>query len=157
MPTSAAGSDPVRAGPTRRPHGLTLLELLVVLAIVGIASVGVLQAWRGDADRRLDRLATELRDQIEAVRALARASGLRAELAWDAQGLRWRGLPQGALPELPRARPWPLDNVALTLEPPQPTLALGSEPMAAPWRLTLRHGERMRTLAFDGWGAVRVE
>ncbi|TSE18856.1 type II secretion system protein H [Tepidimonas alkaliphilus] len=157
MPTSAAGSDPAPAWGPRRPRGLTLLELLVVLAIVGIASVGVVQAWRGDADRRLDRLATELRDQIEAVRALARASDTRAELAWDAEGLRWRGLPEGALPELPRARPWPLENVALTLEPPQPTLKLGTEPMGPPWRLTLRHGERTRTLAFDGWGAVRVE
>lgn len=157
MPTSAAGNEVVSAGLAPRPRGLTLLELLVVLAIVGLTSVGVVQAWRGDVDRRLDRLATELRDQIEAVRALARASGMGAELAWDAQGLHWHGLPDTALPDLPRARSWPLQDLALTLDPPQPVLIIGTEPMGSPWRLILRHGERTRTLAFDGWGAVRVE
>ncbi|MDM7456563.1 MAG: prepilin-type N-terminal cleavage/methylation domain-containing protein [Tepidimonas sp.] len=157
MPTSAAGNEDVSARLVPRPRGLTLLELLVVLAIVSIASIGVAQAWRGDADRRLDRLATELRDQIEVVRVLARAGGTAAKLSWDAQGLHWHGLPDAALSELPRVRPWPLPDVALTLEPPQSALVLGSEPMGPPWRLTLRHGERARTLAFDGWGAVRLE
>lgn len=137
--------------------GLTLLELLVVLAIVALASAGVLQAWSSSPDRALDRQAAQLQAQIEAVRAYARAAGITATLEWDDNGVRWTGLPEHALPELPRQQPWLRAGTHAWLEPTALTsLVIDPEPMGSPWRLTLQTDTHQRTLVFDGWSGVDV-
>ncbi|MCS6810326.1 MAG: GspH/FimT family pseudopilin [Tepidimonas sp.] len=138
-------------------RGLTLLELLVVLAIVGVVSAALWTSWYTGADRRLDRQAETLQSQIEAVRIQARLRGQAVEWAWDEQGWSWRGLPSEALPELPRRQTWLLPATAVHLEPTQAQLRLGPEPMGPPWRLELHHGAQRRALVFAGWGAVRLE
>lgn len=61
MPTSAAGS--------RRLRGFTLLELIVVIAIIAVATAGVSFAMRDSSAARLDREADRLAALLESARA----------------------------------------------------------------------------------------
>jgi general secretion pathway protein H len=79
-PTSAAGSKlfkPVM----QRQQGLTLLELLVVLAIIGFAMAGVSLALRDSSQTQLEREAQRLVAVLEAARAQSRTSGMA--LIWQ--------------------------------------------------------------------------
>jgi general secretion pathway protein H len=65
-PTSAAGNK-LRVQPVmQRQRGLTLLELLVVLAIIGFAMAGVSLAMRDSGQTQLEREAQRLTAQLEA-------------------------------------------------------------------------------------------
>ena len=60
----------------QRQCGLTLLELLVVLAIIAISSAGVAIAMRDSAQTQLEREAQRLIAKLEAVRVQSRAQGI---------------------------------------------------------------------------------
>jgi general secretion pathway protein H len=60
----------------QRQRGLTLLELLVVLAIIGFAMAGVSLAMRDSSQTQLEREAQRLTAQLEAARAQSRTSGV---------------------------------------------------------------------------------
>ncbi|VWX58130.1 General secretion pathway protein H [Burkholderiales bacterium 8X] len=92
MPTSAAGSS-CRPALLRRPAesrgragGFTLLELIVVIAIIAMASAGIGLALRDSGETVLDREAERLSALFESARAQSRASGA---------AVRWRPTPQG--------------------------------------------------------------
>jgi prepilin-type N-terminal cleavage/methylation domain-containing protein len=68
----------------QRQRGLTLLELLVVLAIIAISSAGVALAMRDNAQSQLEREAQRLIAKLEAARVQSRAQGL--PLVWRATG-----------------------------------------------------------------------
>jgi general secretion pathway protein H len=70
----------------QRQRGLTLLELLVVLAIIGFAMAGVSLAMRDSGQTQLEREAQRLTAQLEAARAQSRTSGV---------ALIWRTTPDG--------------------------------------------------------------
>ena len=74
MRTSAAGSS----AHSHRSSGFTLLELLVVVAIVALASAVVTMALPDPASTRLEREASRLAAILEAARVQARASGTLA-------------------------------------------------------------------------------
>ena len=73
----------------RRPGGFTLVEILVALAIVAIASAVAYVAWRGDDGRALKREAQRLAGAVEyaALRAQWRHEPLG--LTVDASGFRF--------------------------------------------------------------------
>lgn len=79
MPTSAAGSK----RPPAAPQGFTLLELLVVVALIAVATAGVGLSMRDSADSALERDAQRLAMLLETGRAQARASGL--PVVWRTQ------------------------------------------------------------------------
>lgn len=87
MPTLAVGNwhqPPARFGTkTRFVDGFTLLELLVVLAIMAVLTGGVLLALPPAGERALKHDGEQLAALLEAGRARARAAGL--PLVWQAQ------------------------------------------------------------------------
>ena len=93
MRTSAAGNKParlnsahprtlVRGGSSLVARGVTLLELLVVVTLMALASAGVVLALRDSPQHRLDLEAQQLVTWLEAARAQARTRAWAAPLAW---------------------------------------------------------------------------
>jgi general secretion pathway protein H len=155
MPTLAAGNPKhlTSAG------GFTLLELLVVLAIVAFASVGVGFALRDSTQTQLDKEALRLAALLESARARAQASGVVVRWRPTAQGFVFEGLP--TLPDGQQALPnqWlSRHTVAQVLDPQRPDgqgsfLVLGPEPLIGAQALRLLSSDQPaqeRVLATDG-------
>jgi general secretion pathway protein H len=128
----------------QRQRGLTLLELLVVLAIIGLAMAGVSLSLRDSSQTQLERDAQRLVAHLEAARAQSRTSGI-AQV--------WRITPEGyniVTMSTPAGTPlrqetWMSANTqALIQLPPQAAnsapnniVVLGPEPLIAPASITL--------------------
>jgi general secretion pathway protein H len=145
MPTSAAGSS--------RARGFTLLELIVVIAIIAMATAGVSFALRDSSAATLDREADRLAALLESARAQSRASGV---------AVRWRiveggnfvfdGLPPDALPS-----GWAASGISaqasLANSAPVAAVQLGPDPIIAAQQIVLySEGPPARSLriATDG-------
>ncbi len=150
-------------------RGFTLLELLVVLAIVAVSAGLATLALRDSTTTRLERDAVRLAALLEMARAESRASGTP---------VRW--LP-GAAPDATRAAPgsgsdaerpvgfrflglmgstqlpsyW-LDQRVVASVPPPGFLQLGPEAILPAQRLTLRLDEQSIEVASDGLGPFVV-
>jgi general secretion pathway protein H len=70
----------------QRQQGLTLLELLVVLAIIGFSMAGVSLSLRDSSQTQIEREAQRLIAVLEAARAQSRTSGI---------ALIWQATPEG--------------------------------------------------------------
>jgi general secretion pathway protein H len=153
MPTSVPGSSlPRRAG-----RGFTMIELLVVVALIAIASAVTTLALRDPAAARLEREAARLAALLEAARSEARAAGLPAR--WvpggAAAGFRFVGLP--AALALPSA--WLDEAVRAEVQTEQGTASaavLGPEPVIGAQRIVLRLDTQSLVLATDGLGPFAV-
>ncbi|MDP3653074.1 MAG: prepilin-type N-terminal cleavage/methylation domain-containing protein [Rhodoferax sp.] len=112
------------AGNCRFPGGFTLLELLLVIAIVATASVGVTLAMRDSGQAQLETEAQALAAVLESARAQSRASGLP---------VRWRATAAGfAIDD--KQQGWTSSGIAASSEQP---LLLGPEPIIAPQSVRL--------------------
>jgi general secretion pathway protein H len=134
----------------QRQHGLTLLELLVVLAIIGVAMAGVSLSLRDTRQTQIEREAQRLVAILEAARAQSRTSGVT---------LIWQATPEGFVirpthtpansaanhPLAARNEPWldagtqaVVSTAAPTANPnPNNFVVLGPEPILVPARITL--------------------
>lgn len=92
MQTSAAGNSP------NRRNGFTLLELLVVVALVAMVSAGVGFAMRDSSQVQLDREAERLAALLESARAQSRVSGVPVRWRATAKGFLFEGLEHADLP-----------------------------------------------------------
>ena len=146
--TSAPGSE--------RQRGFTLVELIVVVTLIALASSLVVLALRDPDASQLEEEAARLAALLEGARAEARASGLDAR--WEPRsgqegvpGFRFVGLPPtSALPGH-----WLDDSVSAEITGAR-AVVLGPEPLIGAQRIVLRRGDRQLVLATDGLGPFAV-
>lgn len=151
MPISATGSN-------RRPSelGFTLIELMVVLVIVALASAAVVMALpSGSAGLRQEATAFAARAVAarnaaivggRPVRVLADGAGYRVE---ERRSGRW--LPWGGKAGRPVA--WARGTVATA----DGAVAFDSTGLSEPARLSLQNGARLLAVQVSADGSVNVE
>lgn len=143
--------------PGVRRRGFTMIELLVVVALIAIASAVTALALRDPASTRLEHEGARLVALLEAARTEARASGLSA--SWEPRvddagktSFRFNGLPPTT--ELPSR--WLTDGVRASI-PGARAVLLGPEPMIGAQTIVLQLDEQTLTLATDGLGPFAVK
>ena len=141
----------------RRARGFTLIELMIVMVVIAIATAVASLALRDPAASKLDHEAARLASLLESARAEARASGVAAR--WeplsdqaDGSGFRFVGLPASL--ELPTH--W-LDTGTSAQVIGARAIVLGPEPLIGAQRIVLRLDDRRLTLATDGIGPFVVD
>ena len=170
MPTSATGSSlpapkklPATRKLRRRAGGFTLLELLIVIAVIAIG-VSLVVLTLPDADAaRLDEEGARLTALLESARAESRTSGMAVwwvprsvgDTLVGTQGesadFRFVGLPRAlALPSR-----W-LDARASAQVVGAQSVVLGPEAILPAQRIVLSLGERRLELSSDGLGPFAV-
>ena len=152
MPTSVPGSS--RLAP-RRLRGFTLIEVLLVLAIIAV-SVGVVSvALRDSTSARLEEEGARLAALLEMARAEARVAG--TAVYWvpghTDDGRDWRFVGLGAAPALP-AR-W-LDPATQAQVLGTTAVVLGPDAILPAQRIVLRLGEQKLELTSDGLAPFAV-
>lgn len=139
-----------------RPQGFTLLELLVVVAIIALATTGVSFALRDSQAATLDREAARLMAMLETGRAQSRTTGAVVRWIPDATGFRFEGVSARGISteSLAGQRIW-LDPAieARVIEPEgERSLILGPEPLLPSQTVVLRLGSRQLAVGTDGLG-----
>jgi general secretion pathway protein H len=119
----------------QRQRGLTLLELLVVLAIIAISSAGVALAMRDNSQTQLEREAQRLIAKLEAARVQSRSQGLP---------IVWRATDSGFVIETPMVgsgfvaqSDWLSADISIGMSAGIKTITLGPEPIIPPATITL--------------------
>ena len=107
----------------KQHHGFTLLELLVVITIIAVASAGVMVGLRDTSETQLEREAQRLAALLESARALSRLTSRPVRWHLTPQGFAFDGAPDSA--HLPNA--W-LDAPVQAF-PTGGALTLGPEPI----------------------------
>jgi len=134
-----------------RNVGFTLLELLVVVAIMALATAGVGLALRDSSQTQLEREAQRLSALLESARAQSRMTAAPVRWTSTATGFRFDGTNGTTLPTQ-----WLGDDVVVA---PTASLSLGPEPIIGPQSLRLAsrsHPERSLTITTDGVGPFAV-
>jgi len=129
MPTLAAGNKPTARSSAL---GFTLIELMVILVIMAMATAGVL-FYIGDGQQaQLEREGQRLAALLESARHTSQTQG--AAVTWQVRpgGFEFRGLNANGQVSI---QPWLHPNTSTT--DPQAQLILGPEPVMAPQQITL--------------------
>ena len=149
MRMSAPGNSHRAA--TAREAGFTLIEVMVVMALIAIATALVSLALRDGNQSRLEEEGARLSALLESARTQARVSGIAVSWApadgSNGEGAQFRfiGLPPSA--ELPTR--WLSEGVSAEIIGAR-ALVLGPEPVLPAQRLVLRLDDRRLVLASDG-------
>jgi len=141
----------------RHDDGFTLIEMMVVVALVAIAAGAVALTLRDGSADRLQREGARLAALLEAARAEARASGLAVRFEpttadeTGAAGFRFVGLPPG----VPLPQHWLHAEISAEVVGAR-ALVLGPEPLLPAQSVVLRLGEHRLRLASDGLAPFAV-
>ncbi len=154
MPPPAKGAR--RKGSAR---GFTLIELMIVVALIAVAAGVVSLALRDPASVRLETEAQRLSALLESARAESRGSGLAvhwvpSRVEDDAH---FRFLWVSAAKSEPMERPtrW-LDPQVRAEVMDASSVQLGPEPLIGAQRIVLRLGDQRLQLATDGLGPFGI-
>jgi general secretion pathway protein H len=137
-----------------RNQGFTLLELLVVVAVIALGTAGVALAMRDSGQTLLEREATRLAALLDAARSQSQATG--SVVSWEVQAtdqpqrvMRWQGLKN----KEPLPTSWLSAQTQVT---GSPRLILGPDPVIPRQHVQLVHGTHSRWVATDGVGMFSV-
>lgn len=142
-------------------RGFTLLELMIVVAIIGLATAGVSLTLRERGDTALEREALRLSALLESARAQSRTRGVPVLWRARADGFEFIGVTTASSrdPEtLTGTRAWltPGTRAQITQPAGATTLVLGPDPLIAAQRVQLLQGARRLTLGTDGLAPFAV-
>lgn len=150
MQTLAVGTNGIRPTPARsalrRTGGFTLLELLIVVTIMAIATAGVGLSLRSGSATSLEREAQRLAALLESARAQSRMTAVPVRWRPTATGFAFEGLPDAAA--FPAS--WLGEDVQAA---GAGAVVLGPEPVIGPQQIrlvSLSDPSRSLILATDG-------
>ncbi|WP_053139747.1 type II secretion system minor pseudopilin GspH [Pseudomonas sp. MIACH] len=143
-------------------QGFTLIELMVVLVIIGIASAAISLSIKPDPLQLLRKDANRVVKMLQIAQAEARADGRPITWQADNKGFRFsrRNAPgQGRDhftndPQL-RPRAWETPSMSVRVIPRQ-TVILTAEWLASPLQLQLSDGQHRLTLERTATGQISV-
>lgn len=160
-----------------RQQGFTLLEMMIVLVIIGIAtSLASISAFGNSDARALRQDALRLAQLFTAAQVEARASGQSIVWQYDAEGYRFTRLPRQlilparlaarghrvedpalATDSVLRPRQWAPEQPVIVRMAPQETLVFDADWIASPLKMELVSGDLAVTLARLGNGRFVVQ
>ena len=136
--------------------GFTLLELLIVVAIMALATTGVGFALRDSRAAALDREALRLAAMLESGRAQSRTTGVAVRWRPDSEGFVFEGVTERGISteSLAGHRPWldPEVRFRIAQPPGAGALVLGPEPLLPRQAVMLQLGTRQLVVGTDGLG-----
>ena len=145
-----------------KQQGFTLIELMVVLVIIGIASAAISLTIKPDPLHLLRKDAERLSQLLQVAQAEARVDGRPITLRADAKGFRFSrrsddGLGVDAFQGDAQLRPrlWESTPMQLNIEPRQ-TLVLNAEWINPPVSVVFSDGQNSLSLQRDAAGLMRV-
>lgn len=134
------------------PRGFTLLELLIVLAIIGVAAGSIMLGLRDSQETTLYKQAEQVAAALEVGRAQSRARGLAAEFAVNEEGFQVKD-PSIAMDEK-KLTPWLAKGISVSGSLP---VHLGPEPILPAQSIVISLGEHSLRVGTQGLKPFAVE
>jgi general secretion pathway protein H len=146
-------APPLRTALHKR-NGFTLLELLVVVAIIAIATAGVTFALRDSSTTALEREAQRVSAILEAGRSQSRTTGLAVLWQPEAEGFT---LKNSASKDGDKLQPWLTPSTIAQVSEGRAFVLLGPEPIIAAQSVSLSLEGRSVQISTDGLKPFRID